>query len=417
MIAWLLLCGAALVFLLPLRRRPRFWLRFLLCCAAALPVAALQRLGLSVTGAVLSTALFALLWGTAASSCCVELDWKGACYCGIWLLPLMDFTYELWYLARNLLADRGLLPAAPLPRMAAFVVLVAACYGGVYATIARSMPAEGTYHIGPRQLLSAVALGVIFVFQFLTLQRIWAMPESLSSQLVAPALLTQLYCLTLLYLQTELFKKSAMQKEMDALNLLYDRQRQQYQVARQNVQIINKKCHELKVQIADLRRLAPDGAVQRSLDEAEDAVRLYDADVHTGNKVLDVTLTEKSLLCESHGISLNCVADGACLRFVEPADQYGLLANALDPASTAASHLGDRDRAMIDLLVCARQGFAVINLVGPADPAPESPKAGRYELKVVRRIAQKYGGTVTAETQGSFASLKILMPLPEEALS
>ena len=62
--------------------------------------------------------------------------------------------------------------------------------------------------------------------------------------------------LTLLYFQTEVFKLSAMQKEMDTLNLLYERQREQYQVARQNVQIINKRCHELKLQIAALRQMS-----------------------------------------------------------------------------------------------------------------------------------------------------------------
>ena len=96
-----------------------------------------------------------------------------------------------------------------------------------------------------------------------------------------------------------------MQKEMDALNLLYDRQRKQYQIARQNVQIINRKCHELKVQIADLRRLQPDAAVSQSLDEAEQAARMYDANAATGNEVLDVVLTEKSLLCEAQRIRLN----------------------------------------------------------------------------------------------------------------
>lgn len=78
------------------------------------------------------------------------------------------------------------------------------------------MPAEGVYHIGPRQLLSAVLLGGMFWFQFLSLQKIWLMPQDWTDQLAIPAVLTQLYCLTLLYLQTELFKKSAMQKEMDA---------------------------------------------------------------------------------------------------------------------------------------------------------------------------------------------------------
>ena len=48
-----------------------------------------------------------------------------------------------------------------------------------------------------------------------------------------------------------------MEKEMNSLNMLYERQRQQYQVAKRNVQIINRKCHELKVQIADLRRMGP----------------------------------------------------------------------------------------------------------------------------------------------------------------
>ena len=46
-------------------------------------------------------------------------------------------------------------------------------------------------------------------------------------------------------MQTELFKKAAMEKEMNSLNMLYERQRQQYQVAKRNVQIINRKCHEL----------------------------------------------------------------------------------------------------------------------------------------------------------------------------
>lgn len=412
MIVWLMLCGAALVFLLPLHHRDRFGLRLVLCCAAALPVVYLQRAGQASTAWLLAVAVFCLLWGTAASYCCAELDWTAACYCGIWLLPIMEFTYELWQILELIVIDRLLLPAA-LPKGAVFALFAAVCYAVVFGTIARSMPMEGDYHIGPRQLLSAVVLGGISLVQFLSLQRIWLMPADVRGQLAAPAFLTQLYCVTLLYLQTELFKKSAMQKEMDALNLLYDRQRQQYRVARQNVQIINKKCHELKVQIADLRRLNPGEAARKSLDEAEEAVRLYDADVHTGNEVLDVALTEKSLLCESHGIRLHCVADGSCLERLEPADLYALFANALDPAIESVSRLGNTDRAAIDLLVCGRQGFAVINIVAPAFPEA-AHRSVRYEFKVVRRIVQKYGGTATMETRDGFTALKILLPLPAQ---
>ena len=224
--------------------------------------------------------------------------------------------------------------------------------------------------------------------------------------------LTQFYCVTLLYLQTELFKKAAMQKEMDALNLLYDRQRKQYQIARQNVQIINRKCHELKVQIADLRRLQPDEATTRSLDEAEQAARMYDANAATGNEVLDVVLTEKSLLCEAQRIRLNCVADGTCLAAIEPGDLYALFSNLLDQAIDAAAQQ-QNDRRMIDLLVCRRQGFAVINVIGPAlsGSQPDHGRRHSYELKVARRVVQKYSGTMATEPRGELFAVKIVMPL------
>ena len=54
-------------------------------------------------------------------------------------------------------------------------------------TVARTMPEDGTYHIGPRQLGSAGLLGVMFVFQFFALQtslRIGLRP----SAVVAPSL-------------------------------------------------------------------------------------------------------------------------------------------------------------------------------------------------------------------------------------
>lgn len=413
MTLYLLLCGASLAFFLPLRRRPHFGKRLVLCLAAALPVLLFLSWRLSPgVGYFFTSSLVCLVWGMGAARFCVELDWMASLYCSIWILLTADVIYELWLFLTFLTVNvHGAMPpqGTPLARLAELAFFALCCLV-VHLTIGRGMPADGVYHIGPRQMLSAVLLGGMFWFQFLSLQRIWAMPDDWGSQLAIPAVLTQLYCLTLLYLQTELFKKSAMQKEMEALNLLYDRQRQQYRVARQNVQIINRKCHELKVQIADLRRLNPDAATRKSLDEAEQAAKLYNADVHTGNEVLDVALTEKSLLCESHGVRLNCVADGSCLAFMEPADLYAFFANALDPIIEGASRQTSPDHAMIDLLLYARQGFAVVNLVGPEDPAP-APGRGRYELKVVRRIAQKYGGTVTAENRDGFSALKILVPL------
>ena len=117
------------------------------------------------------------------------------------------------------------------------MLFTAGCCIGIRFTIARSMPFHKMYHVGPRQMSSALILGLMFTWMFVFLMSKNRAGEPLST--VGIEIVCQFYCLTLMYLQTELFKKSAMQKEMDTLNLLYERQREQYQVARQNVQIIN----------------------------------------------------------------------------------------------------------------------------------------------------------------------------------
>ena len=366
------ICGAQLAYWLPLKKRDRFRLRALLDLIMVLPLSRLMVFGNSgCLDALLLLVIYAVYFTCAAVSThlCTRLDWAASAYCSVWIVLTSESVYELW---RVLIWTAEVLGMRHL---------------SLYST---------------PMLLGQLALQ--------TSLRIGLRP----SAVVAPSLLTQFYCVTLLYLQTELFKKAALQKEMDALNLLYDRQRKQYQIARQNVQIINRKCHELKVQIADLRRLQPDAAVSQSLDEAEQAARMYDANAATGNEVLDVVLTEKSLLCEAQRIRLNCVADGTCLAAIEPGDLYALFSNLLDQAIDAAAQQRDTDRRMIDLLVCRRQGFAVVNVIGPH--LAEQPDHGRrhsYELKVARRIVHKYSGTMATEPRGALFAVKIVLPPPK----
>ena len=407
---------AQMAYWLPLKRRENYRLRFLLDFVATVPFA--QVITWANSGRTSAPMLLVIyggffLWVSISTKLCTPLDAAASAYCSVWIVLTSESIYELWRLLIWGAAKAGLQqPAlATIPMMLGQIGFTLAVCILVRYTAARLMPDEGLYRIGPRQLLSAGLLGGMFVFQFFALMST-LQNTGVGLVLVAPAFLTQLYCLTLLYLQTELFKKSAMQKEMDTLNLLYERQRQQYQIARQNVQIINRKCHELKVQIADLRRLHPDEAVAQSLDEAEQAARMYDANAATGNEVVDVVLTEKSLLCEAQHIRLNCVADGTCLTALEPGDLYALFSNLLDQAIDAAAQQRDADHRMIDLLVCKRQGLGVITVIGP-NPAESQPDHGRrhgYELKVARRVVQKYGGSMATEPRGELFAVKIVLP-------
>ena len=402
--AWVYMAGAQLCFWLPLNRRPDFARRAALCLAAdfamaALVMAGVIRCGLSIPGFVAISAGF-MVWSAVATRLCTPLNTPGSVYCAVWVLLVAETAHELWLILVWAAEHRlhwTFLPAVQPVTLVLYYLLLR-------YTAARTMPQAGSYRIGPRQLVSGLLLSAIFVVQSVVL--LFQRGEDVNSALVVSAVLTQLYCLTLLYLQTELFKKSAMKKEMDMLNLLYERQRRQYLVARKNVQLINKRCHDLKVQIADLRRLAP-AAAEAQLREAEAAAAAYDTAADTGNEVLDVVLTEKTLLCQADGIRLHSVADGRCMRFLEAGDLYTLFSNVLDLCIQQAKAVPEPEHRMIDLVVVHRQGFAVISVAVPTQIA--APKED-YPLKVIRRIVEGHNGVLTCECAGGFYTVKILFP-------
>ena len=410
---------AALAFCIPLKHREKFWLRAVVMLLPLLaltwlldPMAqssSLAQLQFSLLG--MYVGFFLLLGGMIYA--CVEIDKKSALYCAVWSLLAAQTAYELWNLLELIFALQDHpLDVDSIPVKLVQILAGLLFYGCIDRTLARKIPDKDGYHIGPRQLTSAFFIGGLFMVQAAVLSSVKALewPRSM----VATILIGQFYFLTLLYLQTELFKKSNLQKEMETLNLLYERQRQQYQVARQNVNIINKRCHELRVQIAALRKLAPDAVPQETLEEAETAARLYDAGANSGNEVLDVVLTEKTLLCQSRRVQLNAVANGSCLRGFEPGDLYALFANALDYAIEGAVRTPDPARRCIDLLVCVRQSFIVINVISPArEPEAEATRTEAYELKVLRRIVQKYSGTLTTEARNGFFAIKIIFALKQ----
>ena len=180
---------------------------------------------------------------------------------------------------------------------------------------------------------------------------------------------------------------------------------------------LSKQLRHHVLQIAALRQMSgaasapPDPELKAHIDEAEKAAQLYDASRNTGNEVLDVVLTEKSLLCESRRIQLNAVTDGSCLNFFEASDLYALFANMLDHAIESAVKVSEPERRCIDLLVCTRQSFVVVNVISPDRPAESADtRAAHYAVKVTNRIVQKYKGTLTTESQNGFFAVKIIFP-------
>lgn len=126
--------------------------------------------------------------------------------------------------------------------------------------------------MGPRQLSSALFLLIVFeiLFGFLRSGGGFPFPDVR----VWNILLIQCYCVLILYLQNTLFKKSAMKQELDILNQLWHQQKEQYELSQETITLINRKCHDLKHQIAAMRAITSPEERDKYLREVEDSVQI-----------------------------------------------------------------------------------------------------------------------------------------------
>lgn len=407
---------SCLVFLLPLRRKTHFKVRLILSGAVCVLI-------LSGVYYLIENLTDWSYWGqvpllfiTYFSAVlifynCVKGKGFGLWYCGVWgtitFLLVLETSYVL---CSSLLGDLGNWLLKIL-----FSVAVNVAIG---LTLARWMPEKGQYQIGPRQMVSAWVFCIMSENLFIYAK---VDPGAALFNIVL-----QFYCITLLYLQSALFKKSSMRKELETIQLLWHQQKGQYQLSKETIELINHKCHDLKHQVQAIRAVKDEKERETYLEKIEKSVQIYSAIVRTGNEILDTILTEKSLICENSGIHINCVADGSLLAFMNPVDLYTLFGNALDNAIEAVRKLESKEKRVIDIMLYERQSFLMLQIVNPMcgevkfeDGLPLTTKAKNgyhgYGMKSMLHTIQKYEGHLTTEVKNGCFYFNVMLPLERDS--
>jgi len=232
-----------------------------------------------------------------------------------------------------------------------------------------------------------------------------------------------LCCVITLCFQFELPVRKKLENEVDTLSRLLENAKLQYAVSKENIELINLKCHDLKHQIRMIGRNASiDGAV---LDEIGNVISIYDSAVKTGNEALDIILTEKSMLCRKDGILLTCIADGKQLNFMNDVDIYTLFGNAIDNAMEAVAGLDENERN-IGITVRKIRTLLSVNVHNYYNKVLEFehglPKTTKgdtehhgYGMRSIKFICEKYGGDMSVNTEGWVFNLNILFFPPSES--
>lgn len=404
---------ASVLFALPVAKRSHVWLRFVggvlvgvLCCSL-FPNTDIQYVFVFIL-------MTALPW-----FCCVITLWD-AVYCVACSYATQHFSFCFY----SVLCLIGLEvnQSRPPKITPLFLISTLVVYLACYFLFARNMGDGTGYLIDTKQSALSVALILMAVLVLSIAKRDASQGENITIYLICH-LYDMLSCGVILWNQVSQIKREQFQQELAFQQNLSRQQKEQYKITQETIDLINRKCHDMKHQIAALRFLPTADDKDAYLQEIEDSIRIYDSTLQTGSDVLDMVLTEKSLYCEAHQISLNCVADGSRLVFLDPIDLYTIFGNALDNAIESVSQLADPEQRIIAVSIWAKNGLVMIQMenyyegdLPMQDGLPQTSKGRRedhgFGLKSIRTTLAKYDGHMTLHTENNLFILRISLPIP-----
>ncbi len=269
-------------------------------------------------------------------------------------------------------------------------------------------------NISSRDFLSALATGV-GAFSLSNLSFIWSdTPFSADSNgLLYVRTLVDFGGLLMLMTQKFRINETAIARENAAINQLFRRQYEQYKLSIDNSELLRMEIHDLKHYLIALKNEDDPERRKEYLDTIEQEIAVQEVFQNTGNKVLDVILTNKSLACKKSGITLNPMIDGNLVQFMHVRDICALFGNLLDNAIEAVQQVSIPEKKIITLSVKKKNNFIIIECENACERdlglsgrsfLPKTTKGDKtvhgYGLKSMLRIAEKYGGSMTM-SQGS----------------
>lgn len=264
--------------------------------------------------------------------------------------------------------------------------------------------------------VSVCALAVCIVFcSVCNTYAQWVMPLYISCMAFIA-----LFCVFVLLTQSGMLERGKDRHEIAIIRGLLEKEKTQYALTKESIELINIKCHDLRHRLREMRQSGEVSA--RELEQVERAINVYDSHIETGNGTLDIVLSEQILFCENAGIRLMCAADAEGLSFMSPSDIYSLFGNILENARDAVRKVISPDlkyinfsvRRVADMLIVSEDNHYEGELHFEND-LPLTTHANTedhgFGMKSVRMIVRTYGGDMDISARGGVFRLRIAFAL------
>lgn len=163
-----------------------------------------------------------------------------------------------------------------------------AIYGAFFIMFARKLAVHGHYRVNRNDLFPMACI-LLFVWVLGVLCH-----DDVSLHGVVYHISDALCCFYIMWAQRSNHDKAELQRELDGVRYTLLQQQKQYTVSQETIDIINRKCHDLKHQIRTLQTMQESPERDAYFAEAERAIMIYDTRIDTGNKALNTVLMKKA---------------------------------------------------------------------------------------------------------------------------
>lgn len=420
------------IFLLHLERKQNFFLRIFACTAGLLATAAFFPILVENAWYVSFLFLSLFLLTLAALRFCFDEPFGNLLFCGVAGYTVQHLAYLLYTTFNDVTQFSTVFGSFVQPYAAAGTIVLSdfawlsivfyadayfMAYYGAFELLNPKLAANHNLRLGRNSIVGFTGLLIAADVIYNMVTNYYTVNNQVS--LLLERSYNILVCALILALLNNQLSQRELKDELAGVRYAVEQGRRQYELAKKSVDLINIKYHDLRHQSHQLRSQGRDeelAELERTLDE-------YAALVKTGSEVLDVILTEKTLLCREQNIQLMCMADGRGLEFVKTHHLYALLGNAIDNAMEAVQTL-PVDRRVISFSLRRHGDLVHIHVENPyagavsmRDGLPVTTKEDEsyhgFGTLSMKTVAEQYGGGLSIQAEDGIFGLDIVLSAAE----
>lgn len=385
-----------LIFIYPYKKRKYFGLRFPLSVALCILLVIFYPT-LTLSSVNLERAIRLVIYFSATIAVyffCFDLQFKvtlSLCSAGY---ALQHIIYQFSTLFHNLPLGDGFTDFVTQYHRIVEMTIFVIGYILFFFTIGRKI-AKQRVDKNFNNMLNFFAVFVVLVCIILSLL------SGKSNIPVYVSLYSMLCCSMALIIQFAVLNITRLYHENEAIRRKTEADIARYESAKDAVDFINIKLHDLKKELNSLN----DGIKTEETERLRNSIEIYDNVCRTGNDIIDTIMLNAVFHQMQYGVTFTFSGNGEWLDFVNAADLKSLFMNAVSNAADAAAK-AEPDKRNVSIVLDKKGDMVLLTVrnyyVGDPVPTNSPLKTTKkdadshgYGMKSMALTAEKYGGSVT----------------------